>query len=302
MDIKQLRNFVAIVEHKSFSKAAKYRNLSQPAISLSMSNLEKEVDAKLLVRQRNDVTLTELGEAFIVHTRAALREIEKAEEIIGSLKFEKEKTIRIGLSGLISNFIAKEVMNEFSALNSNLRIEIEVTTHDWETTLDRIASGSWDFGVVVGRTALPEVPDNMLIEHCLTLETRVHARKNHPLARRPHVSLEDLVAYDWTLSTLTHGDGIVEVFDAAGLKRPNIFARVNSFNFITSLIEAGDLITVLPVQIVNKYFGDKLARVQNPDFDFHASVNVIYSKDLEMTLSARKLKTAISSYIRSLNE
>lgn len=301
MDIKQLRNFVAIVDHKSFSKAAKSRNLSQPAISLSMSTLEKEVDAKLLVRQRNDITLTELGEAFIVHTRAALREIEKAEEIIGSLKFEKEKTIRIGLSGLISNFIAKEVINEFSAQNSNLRIEIEVTTHDWETTLDRIASGSWDFGVVVGRTAKPVVPNDIAIEHCLTLETRVHASVNHPLASRPHVSLEDLVDYDWTLSTLTHGDGIEEVFDAADLKRPNIVARVNSFNFIMSLIEAGDLITVLPVQIVNKYFSDKLVQVQNPDFDFHASVNIIYSKDLEMTLSARKLKTAISKYIDSLS-
>ena len=301
MDIKQLRNFVAIVDHKSFSKAAKSRNLSQPAISLSMSNLEKEVDAKLLVRQRNDVTLTDLGEAFIVHTRAALREIEKAEEIIESLKVGKEKTIRIGLSGLISNFIAKEVLNEFSSLNSNIRTEIEVTAHDWETTLERIASGSWDFGVVLGRIAQPLVPDGMAIENCLTLETRVHASVNHPLANQPHVSLEDLVNYDWTLSTLTHGDGIVDVFDAAGLKHPNIIARVNSFNFIMSLIEAGDLVTVLPIQIVNKYFSDKLIRLQNPDFNYPASVNIIYSKDLEMTLAARKLKSAINKYIRSLN-
>jgi len=172
---------------------------------------------------------------------------------------------------------------------------------NWETTVERVESGRWDFGVVVGKTAKPIVPDGMAIEHCLTLETRVHASVNHPLANRHHVNLEDLVDYDWTLSTLTHGDGIEEVFDAAGLKRPNIVARVNSFNFIMSLIEAGDLITVLPVQIVDKYFGDKLVRVKNPDFDFHASVNIIYSEDLEMTLAARKLKTAISKYIRSLD-
>ncbi|MDG2320986.1 MAG: LysR family transcriptional regulator, partial [Rhodospirillaceae bacterium] len=73
MDIKQLRNFISIVDHKSFSKAAAFRNLSQPAISLSISNLEKEVDAQLLIRKRNEVTLTELGQAFILHARAALR-------------------------------------------------------------------------------------------------------------------------------------------------------------------------------------------------------------------------------------
>jgi DNA-binding transcriptional LysR family regulator len=56
MDIKQLRNFVSIVDHKSFSKAAVSRNLSQPAISLSISNLEKEVDAQLLVRKFQPIT------------------------------------------------------------------------------------------------------------------------------------------------------------------------------------------------------------------------------------------------------
>ena len=302
MDIKQLRNFVSIVDHKSFSKAAAFRNLSQPAMSLSMSNLEKEVDAQLLVRKRNEVTLTEFGTAFILHARAALREIEKAEEIVGSLKFKKEKTIRIGLSGLISNIIAKEVLNEFSALNSNIRVEVEVTAHDWETTHDRITSGSWDFGVVLGRTARPLPPDDMIIEHCLTLETRVHARKGHPLANRPHVSLENLIDYDWTLSTLTNGDGIINMFNDAGLKRPNIIAHVNSFNFIMALIEAGDLITVLPVQIINKYYGEKFSQLQNPDFNYPASVNIIYSKDLEMTLAARKLKSAVSTYFKSLDQ
>ena len=302
MDIKQLRNFVSIVDHKSFSKAAAFRNLSQPAISLSISNLEKEVDAQLLVRKRNEVTLTELGEAFILHARAALREIEKAEEIIDSIKFEKEKTIRIGLSGLISNFVAKEVINEFSTLNRNVRVEVEVTAHDWETTHNRVASGSWDFGVVLGRLARPLAPDDMLIEHCLTLATRVHARKNHPLANLPHVSLEDLLDYDWAISTLTNGDGILEMFSNAGLKRPNIIAHVNSFNFIMALIEAGDLITVLPVQIVNKYFSDTFTQIRNPDFDYPASVNIIYSKELEMTMAARKLKSAVSKYIKSLEE
>lgn len=302
MDIKQLRNFISIVDHKSFSKAAAFRNLSQPAISLSISNLEKEVDAQLLIRKRNEVTLTELGQAFILHARAALREIEKAEEIIDSVKVEKEKIIRIGLSGLISNIIAKEVLNEFCTLNSNIRVEVEVTAHDWETTHDRIASGSWDFGVVLGRTARPIAPDDMIIEHCLTLATRVHARKKHPLANLPHVSLEDLVDYDWTISTLTNGDGILEMFSDAGLKHPNIIAHVNSFNFIMALIEAGDLITVLPVQIIDTHFSDKFTQLRNPDFDYPASVNIIYSKDLEMTMAARKLKTAVGRYVKSLDK
>ena len=47
---------------------------------------------------------------------------------------------------------------------------------------------------------------------------------------------------------------------------------------------------------------DKFIQLRNPDFDYPASVNIIYSKDLEMTMAARKLKTAVGTYIKSLDK
>lgn len=298
MDIKQIRNFVSVADQKSFSKAAASLNLSQPALSLSIRNLEQELDSKLLLRTRKEVTVTDLGAKFLIHARAVLREIEKAEEVFITSASEKSHTINVGLTSLFSNFMANPVFSQFCRDNPSVKVEIEVTAHGFDVAVDRVSSGLWDFGIVLRPNEL-FVPKDIVAERCLDLSSCVHASLNHPLAQQDSLTIQDLVAYPWVMSTHTDGRAIMSRFKELGLTAPTIASRVNSFNFIVALVSDSDFITILPREIVKAYHNDSLTKLDIDGFNFKAAVDIIYSKDLELTRPSRQLKKQIESFVRS---
>ena len=66
-----------------------------------------------------------------------------------------------------------------------------------------------------------------------------------------------------------------------------------------TLVGAGDYITILPNEIVRSYFNDSLIKLETDEFNFQATVDIIYSKDLKLTNAARRLKKNIELFIRS---
>ena len=61
MEFKQLEAFVAVVENKSFSEAARQLNLTQPTISAHINSLEQELNSRLLIRTTKKLTITQRG-------------------------------------------------------------------------------------------------------------------------------------------------------------------------------------------------------------------------------------------------
>ena len=68
----RLRIFVTLAECGSFTLAARRLNISQPAVSQCAAQLEAEAGAPLLVRGRGEVSLTPLGERFLLYSRRIL--------------------------------------------------------------------------------------------------------------------------------------------------------------------------------------------------------------------------------------
>ena len=69
MNLKQLEAFVRVSERRSFSKAAKELFLTQPTVSAHISSLEKELDARLFVRNTKEVDLSEEGKKLYDYAR-----------------------------------------------------------------------------------------------------------------------------------------------------------------------------------------------------------------------------------------
>ncbi|WP_048629485.1 LysR family transcriptional regulator, partial [Pandoraea apista] len=77
MDVRQLRNFVTIVDSGSLSKAADRLHIAQPSLSAQLRGLEEELQAQLLLRSAQGVTPTEAGKALYRHARVVLRQMEQ---------------------------------------------------------------------------------------------------------------------------------------------------------------------------------------------------------------------------------
>lgn len=78
MELRNVRAFVAVADERHFGRAAANLNLTQPALSLRIQVLERELGLQLLRRNAREVHLTPAGEALLVHARALLQEEDRA--------------------------------------------------------------------------------------------------------------------------------------------------------------------------------------------------------------------------------
>ncbi|WP_064092681.1 LysR family transcriptional regulator [Rossellomorea aquimaris] len=116
MDINQLKAFELVVRLGSFSKAARYLNLSQPTISIRIQGLEKEVGGSLFYRVGKRVELTETGKGFLPYASQAIEILTKGIERARLMQEGKHGYVTIGTlpsytSGLFSSVITQLYKN-----------------------------------------------------------------------------------------------------------------------------------------------------------------------------------------------
>lgn len=90
MNLEQIKSLVSVVNHKSFSLAAKEMFVSQPTISMHIKTLEKELGEQLLIRSTKDIVLSEAGLLFYPY---AVQMLKAEEDAIQKIKNKGEKLV-----------------------------------------------------------------------------------------------------------------------------------------------------------------------------------------------------------------
>ena len=104
MELQQLRYFCAIADTGSFTRAAQRTHVSQPSLSQQIRKLEDELGARLLDRLGRRVQLTELGQSFLPHARAVLRDLEAARSDVIERKTSISGPISVGVIPTIAPY------------------------------------------------------------------------------------------------------------------------------------------------------------------------------------------------------
>ena len=140
------RIFIKVVEHQSFSMAAKEIGYSQSAVSQAVKMLEDELQTKLLIRKREGLTLSKDGQDYLPY----IQSIATAEENLIKKKKEKDglidETIRIGTFTSVSRNLLPTLMSDFHTLYPNVHFELRQgeydNIHEW------IKNGEVDFAFI----------------------------------------------------------------------------------------------------------------------------------------------------------
>ena len=118
-----LKAFITVADLGSFNKAAEELNLTTTAIMKRINKLESEVDAKLLVRDNNGVTLTQAGKSFFQDAQYIKRHIE--DSIVRAQQIEKsERTLKIGVTQLTPTNYFMDVWPFISQYCPDLNLEL----------------------------------------------------------------------------------------------------------------------------------------------------------------------------------
>ncbi len=157
MNLKQLEAFVEVVESRSFSKAAKSLYLTQPTISAHISSLEKELNAKLLIRNTKEVYPSEKGEMLYGYARKMV-DLENAVYQKFNLAIRNQKNVIVlAASTIPAQYILPQILADFSSecpeeqfrlIESDSAGVIKmVTNHEAEIGLSgtKLASSSCEF-------------------------------------------------------------------------------------------------------------------------------------------------------------
>src|SRR5580704_5125566 len=93
MKLSQLRNIRAVVEHGSLRAAARVLGLSQPALTRSVQELERELGATLFERRGRGVTLTPAGEVLVRRAKVILGDVRRAHEEVQQISGSNQGTV-----------------------------------------------------------------------------------------------------------------------------------------------------------------------------------------------------------------
>ena len=161
MDLRHLRHFLAVVDHGGFTAAAAAVHVAQPALSLAVRELERELDAILLVRSRKGVVLTPSGEALVEPARQAIRDVEIAVAAVAAVTGVLAGHIDVAALLTLAADPLAAVAGRFRQAHPHVTVRIVATDDSTDLAL-AIRSGRSEIGVT------EQGPANAgLIEHAI---------------------------------------------------------------------------------------------------------------------------------------
>jgi DNA-binding transcriptional LysR family regulator len=145
LDIGDLQAFVAVADKLSFRAAAEALFISQPALSRRIDKVESALKARVLERTSRRVALTEAGEQFITHARAAIDEMQLAIDGLAARSAHRSGLVTIACVPSVANHVLpaalKLLLEEFPGVR--LRVIDESGAHVLQSVSESVA----DFGV-----------------------------------------------------------------------------------------------------------------------------------------------------------
>jgi LysR family transcriptional regulator, nitrogen assimilation regulatory protein len=146
MDIRQLRYFVAVAEHGSFSAAASAINVAQSALSKHMKQLENQLGGSVFERGARGVQLSESGRILLDRARYLLDQFDSVIAEVSSENSEVSGTVRLGVPSSLADILyeplARRITTHFP------RIRLRLATGLTEDLNGRILKGALDVAIV----------------------------------------------------------------------------------------------------------------------------------------------------------
>ncbi|MFC7328262.1 LysR family transcriptional regulator [Marinactinospora rubrisoli] len=154
MDARQLRYFLAVVDHDGFGRAAEHVHIAQPSLSQAIASLEREVGTPLFHRVGRGVVLSEAGRQLVEPARQVLRDLEAARAAVQTVR--EVRSGRIDLVSMPSPGIEPltTMMSRFAESHPGVTVNVDAAFTP-EGVVESVRSGAAEIGLVGSAGDLP---------------------------------------------------------------------------------------------------------------------------------------------------
>jgi len=155
MELRHLRYFVAVAEHRNFTRAAEHNFVAQPALSQQIGRLERELGTTLFVRDKHTVELAPAGQLLLPHAKRILADAEHAQAEVRAYLGLEAGQLHIGL--IQTGVSASDVLHPISRFHERFpAIEVHISNKPSAEMVQAVTAGTLDLAVVgVAREDIP---------------------------------------------------------------------------------------------------------------------------------------------------
>lgn len=190
MDTRQLQYFISVAEHLSFTTAAKHLYVSQPSLSQQIAELEKQIGARLFIRNRHSVALTAAGTVLLKEAKAIIARSLDAIRMTRAADAGVTGNLRIGILGHAERRILPRITANFHHKYPQINLVFEYFSLSGLDEALQHAQVDLGFTLVLESTSLPQISFKKIITDSLCLVVpHSHELANEPLINYSHIPL-----------------------------------------------------------------------------------------------------------------
>ena len=289
------RIFYTVANHQNITKASEELNISQPAISKSIKNLEEQLGGQLFIRTKRGVILTEEGREFYNYIKQAIEYISNAENRFTELINLETGCIKIGISTTLTKEFLLPYLENFHRLYP--KIDIQIITNVSSELFSKLRNGLID--IIILNLNEKNYGQDINIIKCKKITDCFVANKTYRDLMSHEISIKELNQYPLILQS--KGSNTREFLDSFSkenntILKPNIelasyslvveFAKIGLGigyaikDYVKKELENQELYEIkLKEKIPSRYIGIATSNNHLPNFSTKKLIEMIHNKN-----------------------
>jgi DNA-binding transcriptional LysR family regulator len=280
--VRHLKIFLCVYREKSITAAANRLHISQPAVSLSIRELEEHYGVKLFERFARRISVTPAGETLYHYANHIIASMDEAESVLK--EWDGAGSLRLGSSVTVGAQLMPKLVVEYQRICP--LVKLHITTSSSDQIEQKILDNEIDLAVIEGIVH----SDMIVADNFMEDELGVFCGKSHPLSAKPDITLQELSKQALLLRESNSGtrEYIQSFFELEGISIAPMWESTGT----QTLVNAAALglgVTILPVGLIGEFSNRKeLVRLTLTGIELKRKFKIIRHKNKAPSLALQR--------------
>ena len=288
MTLAQLRYYQAVCKYNNISKASESLHISQPAVSIAISNLESEFGVPLFIRDNRTLKMTDAGRVFLSLTEDLLANVDT---MYRQMQMIQSKTSQLRLSVVPFSFsqMFRALLHEYRMRSPE--VQVQVVECNAQEAVQKIKSSTIDVALTIDLMDIPSYVEGLRL---FKVPSVFVVDKEHPMANMTCCCFADLAQQSLVFtkedSFLTRQ--IKNRFQELGIV-PKVFLYTAQSNMIETALQHGQNGAIISETLARQLQNVILIPIQDPVEITHL---LIWKRATHLSPAITKFIKAIRSF------
>ncbi|PSL14648.1 LysR family transcriptional regulator [Marinobacterium halophilum] len=247
MLLRHIHYFLAVAEHRNFTRAASAMHVSQPALSQQIKQLEENLGTRLFDRSGRSIALTDAGEVYARYARRALQDLDAGKRAIHDVSDLSRGLLRIAITPTFTPYLIGPLVRTFHERHAHIRLQVEEMSQ--ERMEERLLEDDFDLGIAFADVHSRDIESRPLLEERLALVVN----RDHPLANRQQIDAQTLGTLSLVLlNTEFATREQIDRYCRQHALHPQVMMEANSVSAVIEMVRHTPLASLLPAQVAQE--------------------------------------------------